>query len=352
MRAAVYHGQRDVRVEDVARPPAPTGDAILLKVACASICGTDLGEFIHGPHMVPLHNRHPASGHLGPTILGHELVGTVEAVGDNVTAIRPGDRVVPGAASWCGECDRCREGRPNLCERYFVYGLHAPGGLADYVVLPAAMCHPVPAQCSDEDATLAQPLAIALHAIRRSGAQPGGSLAIIGAGGIGSFLVAAASALRPEPLIAIDIDPTRLELARTLGATVTLESSAAHLEATVRSSVRATGVDVVIEASGTQAGLGTAVELVRDGGRVHLVGLPAAPSTVDFHHCVVHEITFSSSNGHVCGTDIPEALALLASTRLGPAAVDRVIELERLVADGLEPMARGEAHGKIVVRLR
>jgi (R,R)-butanediol dehydrogenase / meso-butanediol dehydrogenase / diacetyl reductase len=351
MRAAVYHGRRDVRVQDVVRPARPAEDGIVLNVTHASICGTDVCEFVHGPRMVPLDRRHPASGHLGPTILGHEMVGTVEAVGSSVSSVRPGDRVVPGAASWCGTCSRCREGRPNLCERYFVYGLHASGGLAEYVALPANMCHPVPAQCDDEAAVLAQPLAIALHAIRRSGARHGGSLAIVGAGGIGSFLVVAARMLRPEPLIAIDIDPERLALARRLGATVAVRAGSPDAGAAVRRTVSDTGVDVVIEASGTPAGLQTAVSLVRHGGRVHLVGLPSEPAPIDLHDCIVHEVTFSTSNGHVCETDLPEALGVLGATEIGALVVDRVIGLDRLVPDGLETMARHEAHGKIVVRL-
>jgi (R,R)-butanediol dehydrogenase / meso-butanediol dehydrogenase / diacetyl reductase len=348
VRAAVYHGRRDVRIEDVSAPAGPAASEILLEVSRASICGTDLSEFLHGPRMVPLGSRHPASGHVGPLIMGHELTGYVAAVGSEVTGLAVGDRVVPGAANWCGVCARCREGRPNLCDRYFVYGLHAAGGLADQVALPANMCHPVPSACTADAAALAQPLAIALHAIARSGAEPGCSVAVIGVGGIGSFLVAgAAGTLRPSPLIAIDVDPSRLELATALGADLAIApgDQAAHdLRAATGD-----GVDVVIEASGKGKGLDLAISIVRNGGRIHLVGLPSEPSSVDLHHCVVHEIDFSSSNGHVCGVDIPAALELLSGGPLAELVTDRVIDLERLVADGLEPMAAGATHGKVVV---
>jgi (R,R)-butanediol dehydrogenase / meso-butanediol dehydrogenase / diacetyl reductase len=351
MKAAVYHGRGDVRIEHVEDPGAPGADAVLLDVSRASICGTDLGEFIHGPKMVPLHEPHPASGHVGPLILGHELTGRIAAVGSAVSGLEVGDRVVPGAGSWCGECSRCREGRVNLCEKYFVYGLHAAGGLADRVALPANMCHSLPAGCTDEAAALAQPLAIALHAIRRSGAERGGTLAVVGVGGIGSLLIAAARTLQPAPLIAIDVDSARLEHAMSLGAEVLLQPGRDDVSAAVRRCSGGGGADVVIEASGTRGGLGLALAAVRNGGRVHLVGLPAEPSTLDLHACVVHEIDFSSSNGHVCGTDIPEALELLAGGQLGPLVTDRLIELDRLVPDGLEPMARGDTHGKVVVAI-
>lgn len=351
MRAAVYHGRRDVRVQDVDEPGEPGADAVLIEVTRASVCGTDIGEFVHGPRMIPLYQRHPASGHLGPLILGHELTGRIVAVGSSVTELQVGDRVVPGAGSWCGECSRCREGRVNLCEKYFVYGLHAPGGLAERVVLPAKMCHPLPPACADGAAALAQPLAIALHAIRRSGARCGDSVAVIGVGGIGSFLIAAARTLRPAPLIAIDVDSERLDHAMRLGADVMLKAGADDVAPGVRRHTAGEGADVVIEASGSAGGLALALSAIRHGGRVHLVGLPSQPSTIDLHHCVVHEIEFSSSNGHVCGADIPEALDLLAAGELGPLVTDRVIELERFVPDGLEPMAAGVTHGKVVVAI-
>ncbi len=350
MKAAVYHGPGDVRIEGVREPRVLADDQVLIDVSHASICGTDLGEFVHGPTMIPLHHRHPASRHVGPVILGHEFTGRVVAGGDQVTGVAADDRVVPGAGNWCGTCDRCREGRPNLCQSYFVYGLHAPGGLAEHVVVPAKMCHLVPVACSDEAAALAQPLAIALHALARSGARRGESIAIVGAGGIGAFLLTAASTLAPEPLIAIDLDPKRLQRAERLGAAVTVLPGHDDVAEAVRGHV-SFGVDVVIEASGTPGGLGVAVEAVRHGGRIHVVGLPAQPSTIDLHHCVVHEIDMSSSNGHICGTDIPWALELLADDGLAPIVTDRVIALERLVRDGLQPMANGDAHGKVVVSI-
>jgi (R,R)-butanediol dehydrogenase/meso-butanediol dehydrogenase/diacetyl reductase len=349
LKAAVYHGRRDVRVEEVPEPATPDPGSVVLEISRASVCGTDLSEFMHGPVQVPLHERHRASGHVGPLILGHEMTGRVAAIGERVGELALGDRVVPGAGSWCGTCGRCREGRLNLCERYFVYGLHAPGGLAERARLSAKMCHRVPDRCPDDAAVLAQPLAIALHAIRRSGARRGDSLAVVGVGGIGSMLVAAARTLAPEPLIALDVDPARLGHAARLGADVTIDAARHDAAASARRLAGGEGLDVAIEASGTPYGLQLAAESVRNGGRVHLVGLPAAPSTLDLHACVVREIDVSSSNGHVCMTDIPQALELLAVGELAPRVTDRVVELERLVPDGLEPMARGETHGKVVV---
>jgi (R,R)-butanediol dehydrogenase/meso-butanediol dehydrogenase/diacetyl reductase len=349
MKAAVYHGRRDVRVQEVQDPPDPGPGEVLLDVSFASICGTDLTEFLHGPKMVPLFEPHPASGHVGPLILGHEFTGRVVAAGADVAHLSVGDRVVPGAGSWCGTCSRCREGRPNLCLRYFVYGLHAPGGLAERVLVPARMCHEVPPDCSDQAAALAQPLAIALHAIARARVARGDSVAVVGVGGIGAFLVAAARAVAPALLIAVDPDAARLDVAMKLGADILLEPGREDVAQAIRHEAGGEGADVVIEASGTPAGLELAINAVRHGGRVHLVGLQAQPSTVDLHHCTVHEIDLSTSNGHVCLSDIPAALRVLSTRELAATVTGSVIGLDRLVEDGLEPMADQSAHGKIVV---
>ena len=223
MIAAVYHAPGDVRVESMPEPPDATGADVVLEVTRAAICGTDAAEYAHAPKFFPITAPHPFSGHQGPTIMGHEFTGRVVAAGPEA-GLAAGERVVSGAGVWCGRCEWCLRGRTNLCARYYTLGLHAHGGLARYVATPAALCRPVPGTCSDDAAAMAQPLAVALHALRRSGALPGQSVAVIGAGGIGSFLVGAAAAAGAGELIAVDIDDARLESARALGASHTVNA--------------------------------------------------------------------------------------------------------------------------------
>ncbi|MBX5443118.1 MAG: alcohol dehydrogenase catalytic domain-containing protein, partial [Solirubrobacteraceae bacterium] len=218
MRAAVYHGPRDVRIASVPDPGPPAAGELVLRVARAAICGSDCGEYLHGPRLVPLRERHPASGHVGPLVLGHELVGVVEAVGPQVDGLAPGDRVVTGAGVSCGRCEWCARGRTNLCERYYTIGLQAHGGLAERVAVPASTCLRVPDGCSDEAAALAQPFAVGIHAFARAQTRPGDSVAVLGVGGIGMFVVAAAAG-EAGRVIAVDVDPARLEIARAVGAT-------------------------------------------------------------------------------------------------------------------------------------
>src|SRR2546421_9856616 len=156
MKAAVYHGPLDVRVEEVPEPGPLRPDDVLLAPLVGSLCGTDVTEFVAGPKMIPLHEAHAVSEHRGPVILGHEFVGVVRAVGSAVTGLRVGQRVVPGAGMWCGTCPPCLAGRTNICEHYVLYGIHTHGGLAGRVKVPARMCVTVPEDCGDEAAALAQ----------------------------------------------------------------------------------------------------------------------------------------------------------------------------------------------------
>src|SRR4051812_9683489 len=159
MQAAVYYGRRDVRVEE--RPVPQTGEGdLLVRVTRCGICGTDAGEYAHGPRMFPTQHRHPASGHLGPLVLGHEFVGVVVAQGAGLAEDWSGRRVASGAGVSCGTCRRCRAGRTNLCADYWPLGLSADAGLAEYVAAPASTCVEIPAGVSDDAAGLTQPLAV------------------------------------------------------------------------------------------------------------------------------------------------------------------------------------------------
>lgn len=349
MKAAVYHGNRDVRIEAMPEPGQPGPDEVILEVVRAAICGTDVSEYLHGPHFTPLRQPHPVSGHVGPMILGHEFVGRIIEIGVEVEDFKAGQRVVPGAGMWCGQCEWCRTGRTNLCAHYFTLGLNTHGGLAELAKAPARMCRSVPDGCSDDGAAMAQPLAVALHAVRRSGARPGQTVVLMGVGGIGAFILAAARAQGLSPIIAIDLDEERLATAATLGATFVVNARNEDPLKHIQELTDGIGVDVFIEASGASHGPSLALDVTRRGGQVLLVGLQAEPCSLDLHKMVLREIDVTTTVAHVCNVDLPESLEILASTPLAATVLDRVIPLEGLVEDGLLAMAEGRAKGKIVV---
>jgi threonine dehydrogenase-like Zn-dependent dehydrogenase len=344
MRAAVYHGQHDVRVESVPEPGDPGPGEVVLEVVRAAICGTDASEWAHGPHVT--RNL--------PLTIGHEFTGRVVALGDGVEQLALGDRVVSGAGVSCGQCAWCRAGRTNLCASYQTLGQQLPGGLAELVATPADICRPVPAACGDEAASLAQPLAVALHAIRRAAIRPGETVAIVGVGGIGAFLVAAARAQGATRIVALDIDSRRLEQASALGAHETIDVAGLDLAATILEATAGAGAEVVVEASGVPAACAGALAATARGGRMVLVGLPSEPPRLDLVAAVVREVDVLTSAAHVCDVDLPAALDVLATQDLLPTVLDSVIPLEQLVDDGLRALAEGRAHGKVVVdpRLR
>jgi threonine dehydrogenase-like Zn-dependent dehydrogenase len=351
MRAAVFHGPGDVRVERVSEPGPPGPTELLIEPVRAAICGTDSSEYAHGPNMVPLRDPHPASGHVGPLILGHEFVGRIAAVGSEVEGFSGGERVVSGAGVSCGECDWCRAGRTNLCASYYTLGLSAPGGLAEKVISPASICRVVPDPIDDDAAAMAQPLAVAIHALDRGGVGAGQTLAVLGIGGIGAFIVGAASTRDLDRLIAVDVDPAKLALASGLGADEVIDASNQDVSAAIREATGGDGADVVMEASGVPANPSNAIHAAKRGGRVVIVGLIAEPPPVDLFDAALREVELATTVAHICDTNLPESLAVLAQTGVAAQVLDRVIPLERIVDDGLAPLAEGRAGGKIVVEV-
>ncbi len=339
MRAAVFHGPRDVRVEDVSDPSSPPPGAVVLEVIRAAICGTDAAEWDHGPVLC-----RPG------VVLGHEFVGRVVGLGNDVTGLREGDRVVSGAGISCGRCRWCLRSRTNLCAEYRTLGLQVDGGLAEYVTSPAAICRPVPDGCDDDAAAMTQPLAVALHALSRVAQGPDESVAVIGTGGIGSFIVAGASRRAVDGrVVAIDIDAERLATASALGADEAVDATGHDLTALLRELSDGVGFDVVIEASGAAHAPAAATAGVRRGGRVLLVGLHAAPREIDLTRMIVREVDIFTTVAHVCDSDIPAALELLEESDIAAVAAGARIPLEALVDEGLRPLAEGRAEGKILV---
>ena len=339
MRAAVFHGPHDVRIENVPDPAAPAPGEVVLEVIRAAICGTDAAEWDHGPVLC-----RPG------VVLGHEFVGRVVELGSDVTTLRVGDRVVSGAGISCGRCRWCLLHRTNLCAEYRTLGLQVDGGLAEHVVSPAAICRTVPEACDDDAAAMTQPLAVALHALSRVALSSEDAVAVIGTGGIGSFIVAGASRRAAEGrVVAIDLDDGRLATAAALGAGETANASGRDLAELLLELTDGVGFDVVIEASGAPHAPAAAIAGTRRGGRVLLVGLHGAPRPLELTPMIIREVDIHTTVAHVCDSDIPAALELLADSDVAAVTAGPRISLDALVEGGLRPLAERRAAGKILV---
>jgi (R,R)-butanediol dehydrogenase / meso-butanediol dehydrogenase / diacetyl reductase len=342
MRAAVYHGDHDVRITDVVEPEQGDGE-VLLRVLRSGMCGTDATEWKSGPRTFPVDRVHPVTGHTGPMIMGHEFVGEVlrSTPGGRYSI---GDVVASGAGVSCGTCDRCREGRTNVCRRYYTLGLNTAGGLAELVTVPETTLAPVPDELSIDAAGLAQPMAVGLHAARRSGVGDGDRVVLIGAGAIGTFVLTALRSLADVDVTVIDLPGSRLERATRLGATRVVE---AGLVASEVRELLGGPADLAIEASGAPGQLDKAVSLLRPAGSVLQVGIPGTPQQVDVHPIVMQEISVLTTLAHVCGVDLAPALEILAATDVAAELLDSVHPLDDVPAQ-LERLATGGLEGKVL----
>lgn len=352
MRAAQYTGPGDVRIVDIPAPEPPGEGMVTLKMLMGSVCGTDVSQFRRAT-MVPLFTPHPISRHSGPTVLGHEVVGVVVAKGPGPGVdLEIGQRVVPSSGWSCGVCRECRAGRTNICEGYYLLGVHAHGGFSEFATYPAAMCAVVPADCTTEAAAMAQPCAVALHAIARGGIRSGQTVALFGVGGIGSLLLALLRAQWGDlSIIAIDIDERRMETARQLGATHIINGQACDPVQAVHALSMGRGCDIVCEATGVPAVIKQALDSVRRGGRLLQIGIPHYPvSFATYLKLVTEEKEIIGSNG-LCMDDLEMALLLLSTTDLAERIGYQVLDLDELVEHALLPLLNHDAGKKCLIRL-
>jgi (R,R)-butanediol dehydrogenase/meso-butanediol dehydrogenase/diacetyl reductase len=323
----------------------PVAGEVLLKILRSGICGTDASEFKSGPLIFPTKKQHPNSGHLGPMVLGHEFIGEITSISDPSSGFKVGDIVASGAGISCGQCRRCKEGRTNLCEKYVTLGLNRHGGLAEYVAVPTSTLVKVPAGLSLDAAGIAQPLAVGLHAARRSQVKNGDKVLLIGSGAIGTFVLAALKHLVDAEVAVLDFAGSRLERALRLGADHTVEVGPDATENIKK--LFTTGIDVVIEASGAPGQLQFAIDMVNRGGSVLQVGLPTNRQEIDIHKIVMSEIEIHTTLAHVCGEDLGVALEILASTNLAEELIEGVYALSE-VSNQLELLSTGKIQGKVL----
>ncbi len=339
MRAAVWHAAGDVRVEDVAEPGDPAPGQAVVAVSMCGICGTDVHEFTEGPVLIrPA--AHPLTGQQPPLILGHELSGTVVAVGDGGPADLAGRRVTVDPCWRCGTCYWCVRGDYHICRIGGSVGLASDGALAPLVTVPAAGLVPLPDAVDDLAGALIEPLAVALHAVRRGGVGPGDRVLVLGAGPIGSAVTLAASAAGAAEVFVSDPVAGRRARVLDLGAAEAYDPQHTDVRREVFLRCGRVGPDVVFECTGAAALVSQAVDAARRGGTVVLLGVGHGRAELRPISVTAFERTVIGSLGY--NQDLPRAVALVASGRIDPRPlVTSVVPLGRVVPDALEPLAAG-----------
>jgi len=277
MLAAELIGVRSVRVTDIPGPPEPGAGQVQVRVRAVGICGSDLHCYMEGGI--------GDSPCVFPMILGHEPTGEVLRSGAGVSGLTPGMPAALEPAIFCGQCEFCLTGHPNVCEKIrFLSNPGEPGFFREIVNLPAENVTPLPPGVSLEEATLHEPMAVALNAMKFAALQPGESAAVFGAGPIGLLTIALARFCGARPVYAIDRIPARLELARRLGADCIVNFSSVDPVQAIRSDTRGRGVDVAFDSAGAPQSINQCIRAARPAGRVVLIGIPS-PVTVplEFH---------------------------------------------------------------------
>ncbi|GLZ52124.1 2,3-butanediol dehydrogenase [Actinomycetospora sp. NBRC 106378] len=295
MKAARFHGRGDVRVEDIPEPhPAP--GQVQVAVEWCGICGTDLHEYLDGPIFAPTDAApHPLTGGAVPITLGHEFSGVIAEVGEGVTGLSEGDRVVVEPYDVCGTCVACRDGRYNICRQLGFIGLDGDqGGFAERMVVDARWAHRIDGLTAEQGA-LVEPLAVGYHAAKLSGLQQGGTAAVFGSGPIGLVTAAALRATGAGQVIVVEPAEARKAKAPGAGADHVLDPTEVDVPETIRELTGGRGADVTFECAGIDQVLASAVASTRPGGTCVNVSIWGHPATFDVNSLVFSEITLVGS---------------------------------------------------------
>jgi (R,R)-butanediol dehydrogenase / meso-butanediol dehydrogenase / diacetyl reductase len=345
MKAAVYHGPRDIRIEDIAQP-TPLPGQVLIEVARNGICGSDLHTYVGAA-------EGGATMHLPNIVLGHEFSGTVRDVGDGVDDIAIGAHVAIAPIEWCGECYACAHALPQMCRSLGLYGgyrLPLHGGLAPFVAVSRRSAFEVPDGLSVVDAALAEPMAVAVHAVRRAPQLLGANVLVLGAGPIGLGVLQAAIAGGARTTIVTELSEARRRAASRLGATAVVDAATDDLRSAVRDITRH-GVDVVFETTANSSALNHGIRSLRPRGTLVSVAGWGQPAAMQMGVAMAKEIDVRFTMTYEPAIDFPATLAMLAGEAFSAdVLISDHIPLDRLIEDGLEELLHhADHHVKILV---
>ncbi|MDW9400675.1 alcohol dehydrogenase catalytic domain-containing protein [Sinorhizobium meliloti] len=326
MKAVRLYGAIDLRVGEVAEPSAPPPGFVNLEVRAAGICGSDLHNYRTGQWI----SRRPSTA-------GHEFCGRVTAIGEGVSHVVRGDVVSADSRMWCGTCPACTSGRSNVCETLGFVGEICDGGFAEAVQLPARLVVRHDPQLSPHVAAMAEPLAVALHAVRRLAIPAGEPVLVIGCGTIGGLSALLLSRLHDGPLLLGDLNADKAALVAevTGGAVVALD------RAVVEAALSGGRVRYALDATGSIQAIARALDILSGGGALALVGI--GHGKLDFDPNIIVEREISLVGCHAFAGELPEAVGLLVD--LAPA-LQRFIEVLPALDDvpeAYERLLRGES---------
>ncbi len=319
--------------------PVPGPGEALIRIISAGICGSDIGAFRGTNNLVSY-----------PRVIGHELAGIIESIPeDNPKGFKPGDKVIVDPYLYCGRCYPCRIGRTNCCTNLHVLGVHVDGGMAEYFCHPANMLVKMPSDMGWTDAAMAEPLTISLHGIHRGGLKAGEHCAIIGAGPIGLLAGMIAQAYGAHAIL-LDLVQERLDFAKELGIEHTIHSAAENPEERIRQITNGNMAEQVMECSGANAAIRSALDYVSHAGRVTLTGWPKKETPLPTDMITRKEIDIRGAR--TSAGEFEEAIELIYTKKVD---VSKILTKTILIDEAPETIRDIEKHPgdymKVVVNI-
>lgn len=332
MRAARFHGPKDLRIEEVPKPHVPDGHT-LVAMERVGICGTDLEEYLIGPVIIPPHRM--------PMIIGHEYLGRV--IEDPSGKLKPGTLVIPDGIVGCGNCYYCDRHEEGICKSYECIGLTCDGGMAELMATNPTRWIEVPSHVPADVAVFAEPMSVAVRAMNKVPAIPGTKIAVTGGGTVGLLIAQVARSFGAAQVVVYEPNPVRQAVARSLGFETLNplnDKEWAHYNE----------FDALMECSGVKGTTAKSLEKIRNAGTLVLVGF--RPEEESFHllNFVLSEKRILGTAAHMWDVDVAAAVALLAGNSIDtkPLLTD-VIALDEVVSKGFERLLNDKNAFKIVV---
>jgi (R,R)-butanediol dehydrogenase/meso-butanediol dehydrogenase/diacetyl reductase len=336
MLALRYHGNQDIRLDDIPEPQPGPGE-VKVRITHTGICATDIEEWQFGPLWVQHGGPNKLTGRDIPLTMGHETTGHIVAVGRGADKSLVGKRVAINNVLTCGVCFWCRRGEHAVCPSMAVAGLSGDGGLAEFMVWPADMAVPLPGAVSDEEGALVEPATVAVRAVRNSGVKPGDNVAVVGCGTVGLLTMQCFRAAGAT-VTAIDVREQSLAVARQLGADHTLNSAATDAGKALLELTDGIGPDIVAETAGARRTPIDAIRWTRRGGTTVLVGIYSSTPEMDFNDIVGVERKVVGSVAAGVG-DMQAAVTLIGSGKIKVKdLITAKVPLSRVIEDGFKRM--------------
>lgn len=270
MKAVQIVKPNDLRIVDMEKPGIDQEKNVLIKMTASGICGSDVGIY-HGTNAAATY----------PRVIGHEIVGVVDEIGEGVTKVKVGDRVIIDQITACGHCYACKKHRPNVCGELKVKGVHIDGGYREYIAVKEDDCYLLPDDLSDEDAVMIEPTTIAVQCLSRAQIEKEDTVLLIGAGALGSSILKILKLHAPKKIIVSDIEDSKLEEALKNGATDVINSKHEDVSEKCHELTDGYGVTLTIDAACVKGSLLTALKATGNAGRVITMGFSVAPDEIN-----------------------------------------------------------------------